>query len=186
MGEIGKAVGGWIVANAGWSVIILLFLLSGIFKITKVELDPVGWILGWFGKTLTRDVRKDVAELKAQSSQKFNEIKIDRAAKIEELKNDYEKKISDLRTDLDSFEERTNTSIDEMKHGTTLNCEILKGRLDQMEKSNDMQNVRQIKAHVLDFANSCLNHRKHTKLPEKMHAVSSLVIGLSFSSWIKL
>jgi hypothetical protein len=35
--------------------------------------------------------------------------------------------------------------------------------MDQMEKSNDMQTVRQIKAHVLDFANSCLNGRKHTK-----------------------
>lgn len=141
MSEITKTVGQWIVSNAGWSIIIFLFVLSLFFKLTKIELDPLGWLIGWIGKALTKDVRNDVSE----------------------LKEDYETKISDLRKDLDAFEGNTNKSIKELKSGTTSNCTMMKKRLDQMEKSNDMQTVRQIKAHVLDFANSCLNKRRHTK-----------------------
>lgn len=163
MSEIAKTVGQWIVGNVGWTVIIFLFILSSIFKIAKKEIDPLGWVIGWFGKAFTKDVRKDVADLKDETQRKFDEIKIDRAASIQELKTDYNEKISELRSDLDAFETKTNDSITEMKQGTSVNCEILKNRLDMMEKSNDMQTVRQIKAHVLDFANSCLNHRKHTK-----------------------
>lgn len=164
MGEISKAVGQWILGNVGWSIIILLFILSCFFKITKRNIDPLGWVISWIGKAFTKDVRKDVAELKADSARKFAEVKTDRAARIEELKSDYEAKISNLRTDLDTFEERTNVSINEMKNGTTNNCEMMKERMDRMEKSNDMQTIRQIKSHVLDFANSCFNHRQHTKL----------------------
>lgn len=164
MGEISKAVGQWIVSNVGWTVIIFLFILSGLFKITKIELNPIGWIIGWIGKHFTKEVRKDVADLKTETNNKFAEIKKDRAESIKDLKNDYNKQIADLRLDLDAFELKTNTSIDEMKNGTNVNCELLKSRLDLMEKSNDMQTVRQIKAHVLDFANSCMNKRKHTKM----------------------
>lgn len=163
MGEISKAVGQWIVGNVGWSVIIFLFILSGLFKITKIELNPIGWLISWIGAQLTKGVRVDLANLRTETNQKFEEIKVDRAIKIEELKADTDAKISALREDLDSFEERTNVSIDEMKTGTSLNCELLKNRLNEMERSNDMQTVRQIKAHVLDFANACLNHRRHTK-----------------------
>lgn len=141
MAEIGKAVGQWIIANVGWSVVIFLFILSCIFKITKVEIDPLGWLIGWFGKMLTKDVRKD----------------------IEVLKGDSNTQIAELRSDLDEFEERTNKSITDIQKGTASNCKVLKRELDAMKKSNDMQTVRQIKAHVLDFANSCMNHRKHTK-----------------------
>ena len=163
MSEITKAVGQWIVTNLGWAVIIFLFILSCLFKVAKKEIDPLGWVIGWIGKAFTKDVRKDVAELKKETNNKFEEVKRDRTAKIEELKLDYNSKISELRTDLDNFEERTNGSIDEMKKKTSVNCKLLEKRLDQMEKSNDMQTVRQIKAHVLDFANSCMNKRKHTK-----------------------
>ena len=145
MSEVSKAVGQWIVGNLGWTVIICLFVLSGLFKITKIEINPIGWVIGWIGKYLTKDVRKDVKD----------------------LKEDTNTKIKELREDLDGFEERTNAGIDEMKEKTSANCELLKNRLDSMERatkySNDMQTVRQIKAHVLDFANSCMNKRKHTK-----------------------
>lgn len=163
MGEVSKAVGQWIVGNVGWTVLIILFILSCLFKITKKNIDPLGWVIGYFGRMFTMDVRKDVADLKRETQEKFEEIKIDRNTKIEELKSDYDEKISALREDLDKFETSTDTSISEMKTGTNTNCEILKARLNEMEKSNDMQTVRQIKTHVLDFANSCLNHRKHTK-----------------------
>lgn len=141
MGEISKAVGQWIVGNLGWTAIIILFILSGVFKIAKIEINPLGWVVAWLGNAFTKGVRTDIAE----------------------LKNDTEAKIAELRADLDSFEDRTNRSIDGMKSGTSMNCELLKARLDEMEKSNDMQTARQIKAHVLDFANSCLNKRRHTK-----------------------
>ena len=141
MSEISKAVGQWIVNNVGWTVIIFLFILSGLFKITKIELNPIGWVIGWIGKHFTKDVRKDVAD----------------------LKKEYNTKIAALKTDIDSFEQRTNTSLGEMKTGTNKNCELLKKRLTQVEKSNDLQSVRQIRAHILDFANSCMNGRKHSQ-----------------------
>lgn len=141
MGEVSKAVGQWIVGNVGWTAIIILFVLSGIFKVAKKEIDPLGTVISWIGKAFTKDVRNDIAILKADS----------------------DSQISDLRDDLDEFEDRTNRSITAMQNGTNVNCELLKTRLDAMEKSNDMQTVRQIKAHVLDFANSCMNKRKHTK-----------------------
>ncbi len=175
MSEISKTIGQWIVSNVGWSVLIFLFLLSGLFKITKIEINPLGWIIGWIGKNFTKDVRQDVADvkqsveaLKANTNAQFEQVKRDREVKIDELKADYNNQISVLRTDLDAFEKRTDTSISELKKGTALNCEAMKKRIDEMEaatqKSNDLQTIRQIRAHVLDFANSCMNKRKHTKL----------------------
>lgn len=141
MGEISKAVGQWIVGNVGWTVIIALFILSGLFKIAKIEINPLGWVVSWLGNTLTKAVRLDIAD----------------------LKRDTNEKITALRTDLDGFETATNKSINEMKNGTSLNCELLKTRLDAVEKSNDLQTVRQIKEHVFNFANSCISKRKHTR-----------------------
>lgn len=130
MSELTKAVGQWIVGNLGWTAIIVLVILSCLFKVAKKEIDPLGWVLGCIGKALTRDVRKDVAD----------------------LKEDTNAQIAELRCDLDDFEEQSNE-----------NCDFMKQRLDQMEESNDMQTVRQIKAHVLNFANSCMSKHKHTK-----------------------
>lgn len=141
MGEISKAVGQWIVGNVGWTAIIALFILSGLFKIAKVEINPLGWIIEKIGNIFSKSVRDDIAKLQSETNQN----------------------LADLRRDLDAFETKTNQSIADMKQGNTYNCELVKARMDQMEKSNDMQTVRQIKAHVLDFANSCLNGRKHTK-----------------------
>lgn len=164
MAEISKAVGQWIVNNVGWTVIIGLFLLSGLFKITKIEVNPIGWIVGWIGKNLTKDVRKDVADLKTETANKLSEIKKDRVCIVDELKADYNNQIKTIKDDLDAFEKNTNGTIIEMKKSTDRNCTMLKKRLDGMEKSNDLQSVRQIRAHVLDFANSCMNKRKHTKM----------------------
>ena len=162
--EAGKTVWQLVMSNLSLTVIILLFILSGLFKIAKKEIDPLGWVVSHIGKALTKVVQKDVADLKTDTTEQFNKIKTDRAQKIEELKRDYNEKITTLKTDLDNFETKTTTSIDELKSGTTANCEEMKKRLDDMEKSNDLQTIRQIRAHVLDFANSCMNKRKHTKL----------------------
>lgn len=163
-----QTFGQLLLANIPWVILLALFLLSCFFKIVKKEIDPLGWVVSWIGKTLTKEVRKDVSDLKKSTDSKFEEIKKDRKEKIDELKKDYNEKIGALRDDLDAFEKKTNSSIDEIKIGTANNCESLKKRLDEMEaahqKSNDMQTIQQIRNHVLDFANSCMNHRKHTKL----------------------
>lgn len=163
MGEISKVVGQWIVGNVGWATIIVLFILSGLFKIAKIEINPIGWIISWIGNALTKSIRVDLADLRQETNNKFEEIKTDRAEKIQELKNDYDEKIAGLRDDLDTFESRTNANIEEVKIKATGTFDLLTERLNEMERSNDMQTVRQIKAHVLDFANACLNHRRHTK-----------------------
>ena len=170
MGEISKAVGQWIVGNVGWTVIIILFLLSCFFKIAKKEIDPLGWVISLIGKPLTKDVRNDIAkvqkdinEFKQDTKKQFDGIKTDRAASIKSLKDDYNAQIENLKNDIDSFEKSTNISLSEMKKGTDNNCRTLKKRLDAMEKSNDLQSIRQIRAHVLDFANSCMNKRRHSQ-----------------------
>ena len=128
--DILKVIGQWIVDNLGWSIVILLVILSGLFKITKIEINPIGWLLGWIGKYFTKDI---------------------------------DSKLTALKDDLDKSEEKTNKAIDSIKNSTNRNCTMLKKRLDAMEKSNDMQTARQIKAHVLSFANSCMNKGRHTK-----------------------
>ena len=159
MSEITKAVGQWMVEHIGWTAIIILFLLSCFFKIAKKEIDPLGWVIGLLGKALTKDVRKDVADLKTNTE-----------SKIEDLKLDYNDKIQSLRGDIDAFEDQTSKNVEELSNSvngittaTNKNCQLLKARMDKMEKSNDMQTIRQIRVHVLDFANSCMNHRRHTK-----------------------
>ena len=141
MGELSKVVGQWIVANTGWAVIIVLLILTGLFKITKIEINPIGWVLGQIGNALNKPVRNDISALKAETTKQ-----------IDELKTEYNAKVTDLREDLDGFETKSSETISSLKE-----------RIDMMEKSNDMQTVRQIKAHVLEFANSCLNKHKHTK-----------------------
>ena len=163
MGEISKAVGQWIVGNVGWTAIVILFILSGLFKIAKIEINPIGWIISWIGNALTKSIRVDLANLRQETNNRFEEIKIDRAEKIQDLKSDYDEKITELRKDLETFENKTNADMEEVKSKAGGTFDLLTQRLDEMERSNDMQTVRQIKAHVLDFANACLNHRRHTK-----------------------
>lgn len=189
MSELVKTLGQLAVNNLSLAaiivIVVVLTVFKGLFKIAKKEVDPLRWFTGKVRNALTKDVRKDISDFKVETHDKFEEIKHDRKSQVDVLRADNEKavaalrkdvismkqdtneKILALRQDLDVFEERTNSSIDEMKVGTTLNCETLKKRLDDMQaaqqKSNDMQTVQTIRAHILDFANSCYNKRKHTK-----------------------
>ena len=190
MSELVKTLGQLAVNNLSLAAIIIIVVVltvfKGLFKIARKEIDPLKWLGSKIRNTLTKDVRKDISDLKDETHGKFDEIKKDRKSQVDGLRADNEKavaalrkdvmsmkqdtndKIGELRQDLDSFEERTNSSIDEMKTGTALNCETLKKRLDDMQaaqqKSNDMQTIQTIRSHILDFANSCFNKRKHTKL----------------------
>lgn len=178
MSELSKAVGQLMLNNLSMTVIIIILVVSGIFKLlfktAKREIDPLRWIAGKIGQSLTREVRKDIQDFKVETHDKFEELKNDYDEKISSLRNDVavmkedtNRQISKLQTDLDNFETRTNKSIDDMKSGTVANCETLKKRLDEMEaaqqKSNDMQTIQTIRAHILSFANSCFNKQKHTK-----------------------
>lgn len=141
MGEVTKAIWQWIAGNIGWIVLVILFIFSGLFKIKKIELSPLGWLIGKIGCALNKGVLEH----------------------IKTLKDDTNQQIAGLKTDLDNFEQNTDLSIEELKTGTTENCKVLQQRLSEVERSNDMQTIRQIKAHVLDFANSCMNGRRHTR-----------------------
>lgn len=80
----------WLGGNWGW--VIAVFCVF--FEIAPIKLHPITWVLGWLGKKLTGDIRKDIA---------------------------------DLREDV------------------------------------DRQRMSTIRSLVLDFSNSCLNGRPHTK-----------------------
>lgn len=171
MKVLGEHAGKWVLNHVGWTCLIILLgisillrILNYFFKISKREIDPIGWFISKLGRALTKGVSSDIAEFKKSTDIKFDDIKASREASIKKMQNDYNKQIADLKTDIDAFEKSTSLSLDQMKKGTDNNCKMLKKRMDIMEKSNDLQTVRQIRAHVLDFANSCMNGRKHTKL----------------------
>ena len=85
-----EKIGEWLGGNWGW--VIAVFCVF--FEVVPIKVHPISWALGWLGKKLTGDIRKDIA---------------------------------DLRKDVD--EQR-------------------------------MSNIRSL---VLDFSNSCLNGKRHTK-----------------------
>ena len=85
-----KTVMEWLGGNWGWAIAIFCLF----FEISPIKLHPISAVLGWIGKKMTGDIRKD---------------------------------LSDLREDVDK------------------------------------QRMANIRAQVLEFANSCLNKRKHTK-----------------------
>lgn len=80
----------WLGGNWGWVVAVFCVF----FEIAPIKLHPISFVLGWLGKKLTGDIRKDIA---------------------------------DLREDVDK------------------------------------QRMSSIRSLVLDFSNSCLNGRRHTK-----------------------
>lgn len=55
------------------------------------------------------------------------------------------------------------TDIADLKKDTDANYATLEKRLENNEKAIDMQRMANIKAIVLDFANTCRNGHKHTK-----------------------
>ena len=85
-----EQIGKWLGGNWGW--VIAVFCVF--FEVAPIKLHPISFVLGWLGKKLTGDIRKDIA---------------------------------DLREDV------------------------------------DRQRMSSIRSLVLDFSNSCLNGRKHTK-----------------------
>lgn len=80
----------WLGGNWGWVIVVF----SVFFEVAPIKVHPISSVLGWFGRKITGDLRKDIA---------------------------------DLREDV------------------------------------DRQRMANIRSLVLDFSNSCLNGRKHTR-----------------------
>lgn len=82
-------------SNWGWIVSAFLVL----FEITPIKIHPITSILGWIGKKLTGDVRKDIEDLKED---------------VVDLRGDLdEQRMSDIRTLVLDF---SNSIINGRKH----------------------------------------------------------------------
>ena len=55
-----EKVGEWLGGNWGW--VIAVFCIF--FEIVPIKLHPISWALGWLGKKLTGDIRKDIQDLR--------------------------------------------------------------------------------------------------------------------------
>ena len=83
--EFGKAVGDWIIANVGWTVVIILARLSLFFKIPKKEVHLWTWLLSKLGDALLGGVRKDIKDLRTENSDMFSKLKDDTDTRITKL-----------------------------------------------------------------------------------------------------
>lgn len=132
--EFGKAVADWIISNVGWTVVIVLAILSLFFKIPKKEVHLWTWLLSKLGDALLGGVRKDIKDLKDDNSSQFNQLKTDTDTRIAKL------------------EESTTARFDEIILTNSHNCKTMQERLNEIEKKQDLQTADRIRTHVLNFA----------------------------------
>ena len=123
----------WLKSNWGWVVAILGFL----FEVTPIKINPISFICNWIGKRITISIKND----------------------IKNFKSDVKKDIDGVKSDIDGVK----TDIDNLKHITDSKYNELNKEITTTQTSIDMQRAANIKAHVLDFANSCRNGIKHSK-----------------------
>lgn len=145
MGEISKAIGQFIVNNVSLSVLILLWILSGIFKLSKIEIDPVGKLVSWIGKHLTNDLRNDVETMKTNTDNQIKELKETTKAKLSEL------------------EDSTKKELAEIIAKSNMNDTEISRKLTEIEMRQDEMTAARIKNHVLTFSRRCRKGEKHTK-----------------------
>lgn len=55
-----EKLGEWLGGNWGW--VIAVFCIF--FEVAPIKLHPISFFLGWLGKKLTGDIRKDIADLR--------------------------------------------------------------------------------------------------------------------------
>lgn len=144
-GEFGKAVADWIIANVGWTVVIVLAILSLFFKIPKKEVHLWTWLLSKFGDALLRGVKKDIQDLKDDNSKQFEQLKTDTDTRITKL------------------EESTTSRFDEIILTNNHNCQNMQARLNEIEKKQDLQTADRIRTHVLNFAEDLRRGNSRTK-----------------------
>jgi len=144
-GEFGKAVADWIIANVGWTIVIILAILSLFFKIPKKEVHLWTWLLSKFGDALLRGVKKDIQDLKDDNSKQFEQLKTDTDTRITKL------------------EESTTSRFDEIILTNNHNCQNMQARLNEIEKKQDMQTADRIRTHIFNFAEDLRRGNTRTK-----------------------
>lgn len=144
-GEFGKAVADWIIANVGWTIVIILAILSLFFKIPKKEVHLWTWLLSKFGDALLGGVKKDIQDLKDDNSKQFEQLKTDTDTRITKL------------------EESTTSRFDEIILTNNHNCQNMQARLNEIEKKQDLQTADRIRTHVLNFAEDLRRGNSRTK-----------------------
>ena len=143
--EFGKAVGDWIIANVGWTVVIILAILSLFFKIPKKEVHLWTWLLSKFGDALLGGVKKDIKDLHEDSINKLDQLK------------------TDTDTRLTKLEDNTKAKFDEIVLTNNHNCKTMQERLNEIEKKQDLQTADRIRTHVLNFAEDLRRGNSRTK-----------------------
>ena len=143
--EFGKAVGDWIIANVGWTVVIILAILSLFFKIPKKEVHLWTWLLSKLGDALLGGIKKDIQDLHEDSINKMDQLKTDTDTRFTKL------------------EESTKKRFDEIVSTNNNNCSTMQDRLNEIEKKQDMQTADRIRTHVLNFAEDLRRGNSRTK-----------------------
>lgn len=140
MGEIFKPVAQWISGNVGWSVLLVIFVLSLFFEFSKIKLSPITALCRWIGDRITSGLRADIADLKKSTD--------DRLAATEQH-------ITELKDSMSN-------SLEELKAKTSFNDAEFQRQQKEIEERLDRLAAARIKAHVLTFSRQCRNQEKHT------------------------
>ena len=84
-----KPILDWLGGNWGW----VIAALGVFFEITPIKIHPVTSLLGWIGKKLTGDIRKDIADLRDDVSDLREDVDEQRMSDIRTLVLDFSNSI---------------------------------------------------------------------------------------------
>ena len=145
MGEVFKPAGQWIAQNVPLTILIGLLILSFFFKIPKKEVHLWTWLLAKLGDALLSGIRKDIKDLRQENVDEFNRLKSDTDSRFVQL------------------EDNTKAKFDEIVLTNNHNCKTMQGRLDEIERKQDLQTADRIRTHVLNFAEDLRRGNSRTK-----------------------
>jgi hypothetical protein len=144
MGDIVKPVAQWISQNIPWTILIVAFIVSLFFEISKIKVYPLRWL--W--KFISWPFRK----IDEQRTESFKSL-------IESLKTDIDAKLTDMST-------ASNANCAAVKE-----CFVdLEKRFDKLDEQQQITEERldklaaaRIKNHVLNFARQCRKGEPHSR-----------------------
>ena len=143
MGDIVKPVAQWISQNVSWTILIVVFIVSLFFEISKVKVYPLKWL--W--KAISWPFRK----IDEQRTNSFKNVVI-------EFKTDMETKLTEMT-------ESSNSNCASVK-ACFIDLEKRFDKLDakqqETEERLDLLAAARIKNHVLNFARQCRKGEPHS------------------------
>lgn len=143
MGDIIKPVTQWISQNVPWTILIVIFIVSLFFEISKVKVYPLKWL--W--KSISWPFRK----IDEQRTNSFKNI-------VVEFKSDMETKLTEMT-------ESSNSNCAAVK-ACFVDLEKRFDKLDakqqETEERLDLLAAARIKNHVLNFARQCRKGEPHS------------------------